>query len=464
MKIPPTYIGNSASNQFVYNPTRRRFLQTALTTPGAAGMLSLLLPNSAKAVVGEGDVEPHSLKFITRDGKDPGHKMLILYMQGGLSFFDTFDPKTNSAIRGPFNTIDTLVKGMQVTEILQPLARHMNNFVILNNMRSKDSDHDRGGAIALTKSSKVTDGSFYADTIYNNPFVEFSELLTHKASRDVGYVVIHQSTLSARVWDKPWGALKHTDPQTIYSPFDTKTGNFANPFQGDSDFKLDRYRERMKLLELLESQGHTMAGNSVERQQRAFQKANSLIDGDFSTSFNLSSESPEVLEKYGNSQIGKQLLLARRMFDKGARVIVANDGDYDHHGDIEKNMKMMIPNFAKALSAFMDDISMKKENIYVAILTEFNRTPVVNLAKGRDHWPQAMSLVLAGNHLDGGRIIGRTDNSGQIVGAVNDLSVTGDTLLNLLGLGRFEMRGDVITNKRFPYIDLEKECVLTGGN
>ena len=458
MKVTNT---TGLSSEFVYRPTRRRFLHTALNLSAAATVLPLLMPRTAEATVGTGDIAPHKIKFITPDGRDSGTKMVFVFMQGGLSFFDTFDPKTHSTIKGPFGVVPTASKEVKFTEPLTPLAKHANKFIVINNLRSSDSDHDRGAAIVLTGSSKVSDGSFYADSIYTNPFIEFSNLLTEQASKDVGYVVLHQSTKDSgssgngRLWDKPWGAIKHNAPETVYSAYDTKSGHFVNPFRGDKDFPIDRFRARMKLLELLSSNGHTLVGDSVDRRDRAYNKASSLIDGDFNRSFDLVDESATALVKYGDSQVGKQFLLARRMLERGARVVAVNDGNYDHHTEIESNMNLMIRKFAQGLSALLDDIEKMDEKIFVVIATEFGRTPVINLGKGRDHWPGAFGLVIAGNDIDGGRVIGKTNDKGDIVGNAYDSSLTGETVMNLLGLGRFETRGEVVTSKRFPYIDIK---------
>jgi len=459
MKVTNT---SDLSNRFAYRPTRRRFLHAAFGLPVAATLLPLLMPKTAEATVGTGDITPHKIKFVTPNGKDPGTKMVFVFMQGGLSFFDTFDPKTHSTIKGPFSVIPTAAKEVKFTEPLTPLAKHANKFIVINNLYTNDSDHDRGAAIVLTGSSKVVDGSFYADSIYTNPFIEFSNLLTEQASKDIGYVVLHQSTKDSgssgngRLWDKPWGAIKHNDPETIYSAYDTQSGQFANPFRGSKDFPIELYRERMKLLELLSASGHTLVGSSVEKHDRAYGKANSLLDGDFNKSFDLVDESATALVRYGDSQVGKQFLLARRMLERGARVVAVNDGNYDHHTEIESNMNSMIRKFAQGLGAFLDDIEKIDDKVLVVIATEFGRTPVVNLGKGRDHWPGAFGLVIAGNHIDGGRVIGKTNDKGDIVGSAYDASLTGETILNLMGLGRFETRGEVVTGKRFPYIDIKK--------
>lgn len=456
------------ADHYIYNPNRRRFLHAAFGAAGAATLMPLFAPGKASAAVGSGEVKPHELKFITPDGKDPGTKMVVIFMQGGISNFEMFDPKTSPKIRGPFKQIrDGNGSPLPMTELLRPLARHYDKLIPINNLSSSEGDHDKGAGIVLTTSSKMEDGSFYADSIYTNPFIEFSRMLSDQASSDVGYVVLHQSKLDndgrGRLWDKPWGSIKHNDPETVYSAYDLKSGQFANPFASGTKIPISRFRERMQLLEMMQQSGHSLIGESVDKKDRAYRKANSLIDGDFNHSFDLSKESA-ALYRYGDTQVGKQFLLARRMLERGARVVVVNDGNYDNHANIEKDMGKMVPRFAKGLAAFMDDIEKMDEEVVILMATEFGRTPKINLGAGRDHWPGAFGMLIGGNNIKGGRVIGKTDDDGKIVGDAFDSSLVGETALNLMGLGRFEKRGEFTTDIRFPFIDIEKEKVISSSS
>ncbi len=455
------------------NFTRRRFLH-ASSVALAGPLIESIVPKTAKGSTSK-VVKPVELKFTTPRGKDPGHKMIIIYMQGGLSNFDTFDPKTNATIKGPFERIDTEAKDIKFTEILQPLAKHGQNFVVINNLYSDETDHDRGAALSLTTKRDIVGGSFYSPAVYQNPFVDFAELLNREASGDVGYIVLHQSTIDSygynRDWEKPWGAIKHDEPATVYSAYSTGSGNFINPFSNNASIPISRYRESLKLLEAFELSNNKLTGDSVEKHERSYKQAKSLLDGDLSKSFDLSAEPLKIRERYGDSKIGKQLLLARRMLERGGRVVVANDGNYDHHYGIDKNMEVMVKPFAKALDALIEDIKLRfDEKIFIAIITEFGRTPKLNSGgtqligsklvqqtPGRDHWANAFGMVLICNDKDeinGGRTIGRTNDKGEIVGTAFPSSVTADTLLNLLKIGRFEKRGEVTTSIRNPYIDI----------
>jgi hypothetical protein len=192
----------------------------------------------------------------------------------------------------------------------------------------------------------------------------------------------------------------------------------------------------------------------------------------------LDREPIQIREKYGDSKVGKQFLLARRMLESGARVIVVNDGNYDFHWGIKEDSEIMLPPFAKALSAFIEDIKQRRnEKVYIAIITEFGRDPRINTGgvetvdgrrvqqpPGRHHWSNAFSMAIISNDhssIGAGRTIGRTNNNGEVIGQAFDSSLVCETLLeHCLKLGRFEKRGDVVTGKRFPYIDLIRERVV----
>ncbi len=465
MKIP--LVDNSGFNaKFVYKPTRRRFLHVAGASL-AATLVDSILPNSAKAASTTSVVPPYALRFTSSDGKDPGHKMIVIYLQGGFSNVDAFDPKASS----PFRVINTEVNDIKFTEILQPLAKHTSNFVVINNLHSNETLHDEGAAFLLTTKKDVAGDS----AVHQNPFIDFAELLNRESRGEIGYVVLHQNTIDThgfnRDWEKPWGALKHDEPMTVYSPYDTNTGSFTNPFSGGARIPISRFRERAELLDAFDSQGHVLVGDSVERHNRSYRQAMGLLDGDLSNSFNLGKEAIQTREKYGDTKIGKQLLLARRMLERGARVVVANDGNYDHHWGIKKNMELMAKPFSKALDALIEDIKIRfNEKVFIAIVTEFGRTPTFNRGglqavngqmvlqePGRDHWPYAFGMVVIcndKNEIDGGRTIGQTNNSGEIVGNAFPSSLVADSLLNLLKIGRFEKRGEAVTNMRFPFIDI----------
>ncbi|MBI3308883.1 MAG: DUF1501 domain-containing protein, partial [Candidatus Melainabacteria bacterium] len=350
-------------------------------------------------------------------------------------------------------------------DILAPLARHMDKFVVINNLHGFGNNHPQNAASLFTgDSAVVSSGDFFTKVKQTNPFIEFSSMLTSQTSSDIGYVVLHQNTKEPfgykRLFAKPFGGQKYDDPESVYSAYDEKTGKFSDPFPGGIQVSQDRFDARMRLLEIMNQSGQHLTGKSVDRHERAFKKAESILGGKFNKLFDIGDESTETLEKYGDTQVGKQFLIAKKLLEHGARIVCANDGNYDNHEALYGNMRIMIPRFARALSAFLDDIQKMDDKVYVVIVSEFGRSPKMNHIGGREHWSSAFGMLVAGDDIGGGRVIGKTNNDGEIVGDAFHSSLVGETVLDLMKLARFETRGEVVTDKRFPYIDIFKERVV----
>ena len=444
---------------FVYRPTRRRFLQAFGVVAGAT-ILPFLLPSNTRAVEGSGVVPPHALRFTTPDQTDPGHKLVVIFMQGGLSFFDTFDPKQNS----PYGIIQTASPDIRFSEILEPLAKHANNFVVINTLRGGNGFHDQGAALVLTSSSMVNGTAFYSPSIYTNPFVEFSNLLTNQGTGQAGYAVLHQNTNDVhgynRSWVQPWDAVKHNDPVTIYAPYSERTGIFTSPIPVNTSISQEALNENFELLDVFNS-GSNITGSSAERHDISYAQARNLLNGNFNSVYDLDREPASIKDLYGNSKVGRQFLTVRRLLEAGVRVVLANDGNYDHHRNMKGDMDAMLTPFAVALSALIEDINQRiNEKTFIVIISEFGRTPYINNAHGRDHWVDAYGMVVISNDSDeinGGRTIGATNNSGRPIGRSYNASMVGDSIINLLKLGRYQTRGNVVTGIRFPYIDIKNE-------
>ncbi len=167
---------------FVYKPTRRRFLHALTGMSLAAPFFTSFLPESFASMNEAGVLPPHNLRFTSRDGRDPRYKLVVVFMQGGLSWEDTFNPKPSS----PFRQIDSNCSDIKLTELLNPLAEHMNNAIVINNLYGGDGFHDFGAALTMTGSGRVRNKDFYAEALSPNPFVEFSRMLTNQSPDNVG--------------------------------------------------------------------------------------------------------------------------------------------------------------------------------------------------------------------------------------------------------------------------------------
>jgi uncharacterized protein (DUF1501 family) len=128
--------------------------------------------------------------------------------------------------------------------------------------------------------------------------------------------------------------------------------------------------------------------------------------------FDIAREPAKTREAYGMTSIGQCCLLARRMVEAGCRFVSIENGHWDTHRKNTWSLKeVLCPPFDRAVSALLADLSTRGllENTLLVVTTEFGRTPRINTLAGRDHWPNAFSILMAGGGVQGGRVIGRTD-------------------------------------------------------
>lgn len=474
--------------------SRRDFLHI-----GGIGAASTLLANALpfnKRTVTASEVvnkelnvkSPHELRFITKDGQDPNISLIVIDLQGGASWFDMFDWKPNSPFK-IFNPKDTTCPEITITEPLAPLAKHLHKLVVFRNLFSENSFHDSASSLLYTGKSDQESSSFGANAKYLSSLVEFSKYLNNSESKNIGYLVVHSSGQRHEIveyekgkfkeqlrsaWREPFPGTHFNHAETIYAPYNTAKGDFGielgnnekeyltSEFEEGINFtestnqkaKIALIKSRLQFLEKMDGFGHSLAGPTIERWKNFQAKVNNVLEGDVNEAFDLSQEPEEVRLKYGDSQLGKQLLLARRLVQRGVRTVAAQHGDFDHHELIEKNLNIYLPEFAIALSALLDDIEKLGLKTVVAVVTEFGRTPRINRDQGRDHWNQALGAIFAGYGIEGGKLIGKTNTGGYPCPDGEKIPVQwmGDTLLDKMQIARFELRNGLPTNARFPYI------------
>ena len=135
---------------------------------------------------------------------------------------------------------------------------------------------------------------------------------------------------------------------------------------------------------------------------------------DAPAAFDLTQEDPKTRERYGRTQFGQRLLLARRLVEAGVPFLAATDFEWDDHSDIFPKLKQKLPIVDRGLSALVADLDERGllAETLVIVMGEFGRTPKVNALKGRDHWPNCFSVLLAGGGVRGGQVIGESDAEG----------------------------------------------------
>jgi hypothetical protein len=377
--------------------------------------------------------------------------VVMIYLQGGPSHLDLWDPKENVAdnIRSTFKPISTKIPGINFTEILPGLAKVNDKFTMIRSMSyTPNGLFNHTAAIYQIMTGYTTDKvspSGQLEPPDPKDFPNFgSQLVRLRPLTEpmLPFVMLPRPLQESGVIGKGGSAGflgKAFDPYTLYPEGDDMDMKKMDHIKID-DLKLPpevfalRLERRAKLREAIEQ---TMPDiekavenyNLDDYYQRAL---NLIVSGRARKAFDLTSEPDKVRDPYGRNTFGQSCLLARRLIEAGTRVVeviwpkVANSDNHswDHHSDLTKRMKDQSgPMLDKGLSAFiadMDDRGLLKETLVVAI-GEFGRSPQkgvstsgnANSADGRDHWPYCYTSIIAGAGIKRGYVHGKSDKTGS---------------------------------------------------
>lgn len=359
--------------------------------------------------------------------QDGDHNCIFLFLVGGPSHIDTFDPKPKAPeeIRGPFSTTKTKVPGFHITDIFPKTAQLTDKFSVVRSVyHTAAAVHDTGHQMMQT-------GKLFAAGV-EHPHV--GSMLTYlKGARNE----LPPHVLMPRPIGRTGGNLPHGQTAGFlgksHDPFvlnaDPSAPNFQIPDLLPPGYlppvRVDR---RKKLRETVETAFRDFESNPQAKQmEEQFQNAQKLVSSPKTReAFDLGKEPSSVRERYGRTRFGQSCLLARRLVERGVRFVTVNmfetvfdEITWDIHGsrpftDISEMAKLVVPAFDQGYSALLEDLDQRGllPSTLVAAMGEFGRTPKINPAGGRDHHPGVWSILLGGSRVKGGRIIGESDELG----------------------------------------------------
>lgn len=345
---------------------------------------------------------------------------ILIWMDGGPTHFETFDPKPDAPMeyRGEFSSIDTTVPGVGYSEHMVKLAASLNDYAMIRSIRHDQGNHGAGNHYMMT-------GSPPRIPVGCGAFVSFHPSMGSVVAKELGrdnglppYFSMPQMSrsggpnfLGARyapfvVGDDPNGAkFKVRD---VALPRDLTDMRFGS--RTDLRAKVDR------MVRL----NNEVAGDPVLAFDEYFQQGHSLVTSpEAQKAFDISQETPETRERYGRDGFGQRCLLARRLVDAGVPFITVYDGGWDHHSDIFGALRKRLPSWDNSVATLIQDLKERGmlDSTLVIALGEFGRTPKLSTlagssTAGRDHWANAMSVLMAGGGTPGGTVIGATDRKG----------------------------------------------------
>ena len=325
------------------------------------------------------------------DKPAPYQRCITLWMQGGPSQLETFDPKAGTETGGPLRSVQTNVPGVQFCETLSSLARHADDLCVIRSVGSGQGEHERASHLLHTGFERID--SFPRPSL--GAFVSGSRPITEVS----GFV-----TLGGQVYGPAFLGTDH-------GPF--VVGDLAKTAQ-----TIGRVKARSDRLDLIgrlnERSNRRSNDQSLHERAEQIESLRRLLRSSFAETLDVSAESNRTRQRYGESDFGRNVLVARRMLEAGVRYVEVQMPGWDTHVGNFPAVKRLCGQLEPAWTALMDDLKSSGlwEDTLVLWMGEFGRTPVINGQNGRDHYPSAIPVVMAG-HSIGGRVIGSTGQDGR---------------------------------------------------
>jgi len=388
--------------------TRRQLLGSAATTGCALGLGGL-----------GGLVQP----VVADQLKKKEKQVLFIWIDGGMSQLESWDPKPNTQFGGPFRSIKTSVPGVHVSELMPHTAKIMHHLTVVRSMHTKDPNHS-SGVPRIQRGDPANRGVVY-------PFFGSA------VAKLMGPM---SSGLPPYVWVKPGsGGFKPGDAGFLgprYGALAVGDGKAPkNLLRPDSISEQDdkardalrkrinqRYADRRR-------KTHTQGSDYVFDMAHILMKRRNVFDP--------SSYDKADVDRYGRNDFGRDMLIGRHMLEAGVRFVKVNSYGWDTHGDNFNGHSSLVPKFEQAFAAIINDLHDRGmlDHVLVIAMSEFGRTPRINGHIGRDHWPEAWSVALAGCGVKRGAIVGKTNKTGTaVVGDEHDIGAMFHTWYSALGI------------------------------
>jgi uncharacterized protein (DUF1501 family) len=378
--------------------SRRQFLGAAA---GTAGLLGL-----------GGMIQPAAAAELNRQQK----RVLLVWLSGGVSQLETWDPKPGTDTGGPFQAIPTSVPGTHISELLPYTAQQMHRLALIRGINTKEDDHGLGSVIMHT--GRRQDPAMH----YPQLGSAMAKLLGSRDNPLPGFISITPGGGGGT--DKSDAAFLGPRFASVHLGDGQAPANLARP--GNLTEAADRHRDdlRRRLNQQFMSKRRTA---ETEAYTESYDQAALLMAR--KEVFDLGKESKQSVEKYGKHDFGRHCLMARRLLESGVTFVKVTHTNYDtHHENFDFHIQQL-GEFDRPFATLVDDLAERGmlESTLIIVMSEFGRTPHVNHLYGRDHWSKAWSIVVGGCGIKQGGLVGKTNRNGT---AVTDREVNGGHLFH----------------------------------
>ena len=377
---------NYACNTADHATTRRAFLGSAVGATAALGMAGFANPAHAAEL------------------KKAQKRVLVIFLEGGVSQLETWDPKPNTDTGGPFKAIQTSVAGTSICELLPLSAKQMHRIALVRSLNSQTDDHGVGHNVMLT-GRKMEPG-----IVYPHLGAVSARLLGSNANALPGHI---------RILPKGGSGFNGADA-TFLGP------KFASVGLGDGKPPADLFRpgnltateddERDAFRKRLDQRfAKSRKSAATDAYTESFTQAERVVKQ--AAVFDVDKEPAKIADKYGRHDFGRHMLLARRLLEAGVTYVKVSHSNYDtHHENFDFHIEQL-GEFDRPFAALLDDLADRGmlDSTLVVVMSEMGRTPRINDRYGRDHWGRAWSVALAGAGIKGGAVVGTTNANGTAI-------------------------------------------------
>jgi len=412
---------------------RRRFLSgvagSVATTGTVVGGLGTLTQGIAAAEIQRKDM-----------------RVVVFNMHGGLSQLESWDPKPGTRTGGPFRAIPTSVPGIHISELLPMTAKQMHHLCLLRGVNTSEDDHGKGAYMMLTGRRQT-------------PSAEFPQI------GSVAAKMLHddQNGLPGHIVVTPGGGGGRGNEAAYLGPKfssiqlggDKPPQNSNKPDAVSDEAEKRRHEIRRKINEQFLNQRRSAI---TDAYTHSYEQALKLMER--REVFDVSKEPDSAKQRYGSSDLGRQCLMARRLLENGVSFVQVTHSNYDTHNDNFNFHIEQVGEFDQAFATFVDDIAQRGmlEKTLVVVLSEFGRTPNINLYYGRDHWSKAWSIAMAGAGVQRGAAFGKTNEEGtEVIDGQCDHGDIFHTILRAVGVDSSQSL--IVDGREVPIADPAAEPI-----
>ena len=332
-------------------------------------------------------------------------RVILLWLAGGASQLETWDPKPGAITGGPFRAIPTDVPGTHISELMPEMAKRMKTTCVIRGLNTKNGDHS-SAAITMMRGRRNE-----ANLRYPDLGAVLAREMGRADSKVPDYVTFYTQTEGR--------GMAPGDPGFLgarFGPMDLTTNNAPEFIRKlDSITDLD-HKERGDLRDILGKQfAKGRQSDAMNSQGEAYERVRGLMASE--KLFDISQEPQKVRDRYGKTQFAEQTLIARRLVEAGVPFVRVGRAWWDSHGQNFETHQEMVPELDHVMATLIDDLKDRGllDDVMIVTLAEFGRTPSINASLGRDHFASAWSMTMTGGGAKGGAIYGKSDPKGNTV-------------------------------------------------